>query len=159
MTRITHAFLKKVIVEMLSFPHFSILLTFCRRHDSADWSFKDSNGLPKLQSESIKCENVLKIVGHFTPSFGFFLFRASQNFYINVYDIPYLIAMKNSHWSAVALSDSAMRFSTSFFFMNQFLPKPLSIEWGLFQIFSKIFGDIRSSGKWKKSSISKVLNI
>ncbi len=47
--------------------------------------------------------------------------------------------------------------------------KPLSISSGLFQIFSKIRGDIRSSrctigvidtgGKWKKSSIGKVLII
>ncbi len=46
--------------------------------------------------------------------------------------------------------------------MNQFPPKPLSILLGLFQIFLKIRGDIRSSryttgvvdakGKWKKSS-------
>jgi hypothetical protein len=55
------------------------------------------------------------------------------------------------------------------FFMKQFPPKPLSIQLGPFQIFSKIRGDIRSSkcttgvvdtgGKWKKSSIIKVLII
>jgi hypothetical protein len=45
-----------------------------------------------------------------------------------------------------------------------FFMKPLSIPLGLFRIFSKIRLDIRSSrctdtgGKWKKSSIIKVLN-
>ena len=62
--------------------------------------------------------------------------------------------------------DSVTRFSTSGFFMNRF---PLSIPLGSFQIFSKIRGDIHSSrcttgvvdtgGKWKKSSIIKVLII
>jgi hypothetical protein len=53
--------------------------------------------------------------------------------------------------------------------MNQFPPSPLSIPLGLFKIFPKIHGDIHSSrcttnvvdtgGKWKKSSIIKVLII
>jgi hypothetical protein len=55
------------------------------------------------------------------------------------------------------------------FFHDSVSPKPLSILLGLFKIFSKILGDIRSSrctigvvdtgGKWKKSSILKVLII
>ncbi len=53
--------------------------------------------------------------------------------------------------------------------MSRDFPKPLSIPLAPFQIFSKIHGDIRSSrcttgfidtgGKWKKSSIIKVLII
>jgi hypothetical protein len=59
-----------------------------------------------------------------------------------------------------------MRFSTSVFFHESVFPKPLSIPFGSFRIFSKILGDIRSSrfatgvvdtgGKCKKSSIIKV---
>jgi hypothetical protein len=59
-----------------------------------------------------------------------------------------------------------MRFSTSVFFHESVFPKPLSIPFGSFRIFSKIRGDIRSSrfatgvvdtgGKCKKSSIIKV---
>jgi hypothetical protein len=55
------------------------------------------------------------------------------------------------------------------FFHESVSPKPLSIPLGPFQIFPKICGDIRSSrcstgvndtgGKWKKSSIIKVLII
>jgi hypothetical protein len=55
------------------------------------------------------------------------------------------------------------------FFHESVSTKPLSIPLGPFQIFSKLFGDIHSSmctifvvdtsGKWKKSSIRKVLNI
>jgi hypothetical protein len=55
------------------------------------------------------------------------------------------------------------------FFYESDSPKPLSIPSGPFQILSKIRGDIRSSrcttgsidtsGKWKKSSIIKVLII
>ncbi len=55
------------------------------------------------------------------------------------------------------------------FFMNQFPPSPQSIPLGPFRIFSKSRGDIRSSrlttgvadtgGKWKKSSIRKILII
>ncbi len=53
------------------------------------------------------------------------------------------------------------------FFHESLSPKPLSIPLGPFQIFLKILGDIHSSrcttgvvdigGKWKKSSIRKVL--
>jgi hypothetical protein len=59
--------------------------------------------------------------------------------------------------------------STSGFFHKSVSPKPLSIPLGPFQIFSKILSDIGSSrcttsvvdtgGKWKKSSIIKVLII
>jgi hypothetical protein len=62
-----------------------------------------------------------------------------------------------------------MRFSTSGFFHESVSPKPQSIPLGLFKFFSKIRGDIPSSrftigvvdtsGKWKKSSIIKVLII
>ncbi len=55
------------------------------------------------------------------------------------------------------------------FFHESVSPKPLSIPLGPFRFFSKIREDIRSSrcttgvvdtgGKWKKSSIIKVLNI
>jgi hypothetical protein len=65
--------------------------------------------------------------------------------------------------------DKVMRFSTTDFFHESVSPKPLSIPIGWFQIFSKIRGDIcssrcttgviDSSGKWKKSSIIKVLII
>ncbi len=54
-------------------------------------------------------------------------------------------------------------------FMNQFPPQPQSIPLRPFRIFSKIRGGIRSSrfatgvndtgGKWKKSSIRKILII
>ncbi len=60
-------------------------------------------------------------------------------------------------------------FSTSGFFHGSVSPKPLSIPLRLFQIFSKIRGDIRGSryttgvnntgGKWKKSSRRKILTI
>ncbi len=53
------------------------------------------------------------------------------------------------------------------FFLESVSPKPLIIPSGPFRIFSKIRGDIRSSrfatgvndtgGKWKKSSIRKIL--
>jgi len=56
-----------------------------------------------------------------------------------------------------------------FFFLESVSPKPLIITLGLFQIFSKIRGDIRSSrfangvndtgGKWQKSSNRKILII
>jgi len=63
-----------------------------------------------------------------------------------------------------------MRFLTSGLFHESVSHKPLSIPVGPFQIFPKIRGDIHSSrcntsvvdntsGKWKKSSIRKVLNI
>ncbi len=62
-----------------------------------------------------------------------------------------------------------MRFSTSGFFHESVSPKPMSIQLGPFRIFLKIRGDIRSSrcntgdvdtgGKWKKSSIIKILII
>jgi hypothetical protein len=63
-----------------------------------------------------------------------------------------------------------MRFSTSGLFHELVSPKPINIPLGPFQIFPKIRGDIHSSrcttgvvdntsGKWKKSSIRKVLNI
>jgi hypothetical protein len=61
------------------------------------------------------------------------------------------------------------RFLTSGFFNESVSPKPLSIPLGLFRIFSKILGEIRSSrfatsvsdtgGKCKKSSLIKVLII
>jgi hypothetical protein len=69
----------------------------------------------------------------------------------------------------VLYRDSVKRFSTSVFFHESVSPKPRSIPLGPFRIFSKIPGDIRSSrctncvvdtgGKWKKSSIIKVLII
>jgi hypothetical protein len=60
--------------------------------------------------------------------------------------------------------DSSMRFSTSGFFHESVSPEPLSIQLAPFQILLKILGDIRNSrsttgGKWKKSSIRKVLII
>jgi hypothetical protein len=65
--------------------------------------------------------------------------------------------------------DSVMRFSSSGFFHESVSPKPLSIPLQPFQIFLKFGGEIRSSrcttgvddtgGKWKKSSIIKVLII
>ncbi len=59
-----------------------------------------------------------------------------------------------------------MRFSTTGFFPESVSSKPLSIPIGLFHILSKILGDVRrrcttnvvdSGGKWKKSSIRKIL--
>jgi hypothetical protein len=65
--------------------------------------------------------------------------------------------------------DSVTRFFASVFFLESVSPKPLIIPSGPFRIFSKIRGDIRSSrfatgvnytgGKWKKSSIRKILII
>jgi hypothetical protein len=65
--------------------------------------------------------------------------------------------------------DSVTRFFAFGFFHESVSPKPLIIPLGLFQIFSKIRGDIRSSscttgvldtgGKWKKSSIRKIFII
>ncbi len=61
------------------------------------------------------------------------------------------------------------RFFASGFFLEPVSPKPLTIPFGPFQIFSKIRGDIRSSrfatgvnetgGKWKKPSSRKILII
>jgi hypothetical protein len=99
--------------------------------------------LPKIQSTMagnlVYVKMLLKIVGHFTPCFGFIQFRASQNFNINVYDIPYLIAMKNSHCPAVALSDSAMRFSTSVFFHESVPPQAPEYLVRAFRKFPEIF--------------------
>jgi len=96
--------------------------------------------LPKIQSTMAgKLVSLLKIVGHFTPCFGFIQFRASQNFNINVYDIPYLIAMKNSHCPAGALSDSAMRFSTSVFFHESVSPQAPEYRLRAFRKFPEIF--------------------
>ncbi len=60
-------------------------------------------------------------------------------------------------------------FSTSGFFHKSVSPKLLSVPLGPFRFFSEIRGDIRSSrfttgvvdtgGKWKKSSIRKILII
>ncbi len=52
-------------------------------------------------------------------------------------------------------------FRLQVFFMYQFPLKPLSIPLRLFWTFSKICGDIHrcTGGKWKKSSIRKVLII
>ncbi len=65
--------------------------------------------------------------------------------------------------------DSVTRFFASGFFHQSVSPQPQSIPFGPFQIFSKIRGDIRRSrlttgvvdtgGKWKKSSIKKILII
>jgi hypothetical protein len=62
-----------------------------------------------------------------------------------------------------------MRFFASGFFLESVSHKPLIIQLGLFRIFSKIRGDIRSSrfatgvndtgGKWKKPSSRKILLI
>jgi hypothetical protein len=64
---------------------------------------------------------------------------------------------------SISKRDSATRFSISGIFHESVSPKPLSLPLGPFQIFSKIFGDIRSSrcttAKWQKSSIKKVLII
>ncbi len=60
--------------------------------------------------------------------------------------------------------DSVTRFFASGFFHKSVSPKPLIIPLGLFQVFPKIRGGIRSlrcttgvndtgGGKWKKSSI------
>jgi hypothetical protein len=61
-----------------------------------------------------------------------------------------------------------MRFFASGFFLESVSPKPLIITLGLFRIFSKIRGDIRSSrfatgvndtgGKWQKLLSRKIFN-
>jgi hypothetical protein len=66
-------------------------------------------------------------------------------------------------------SDNVTRFFASGYFHESVSPQPQSIPLRPFRIFSKIRGDIRSSrfatgindtgGKWKKSSIRKILII
>ncbi len=65
--------------------------------------------------------------------------------------------------------DSVTRFFATGFFLESVSPKPLTITLGLFRIFSKFRGDIRSSrfatgvndtgGKWQKLSSRKILII
>ncbi len=69
----------------------------------------------------------------------------------------------------IAERDSVTRYFASVFFLESVSPKPLIITLGLFWIFSKIRGDIRSSrfatgvndtrGKWQKISSRKFLII
>jgi hypothetical protein len=70
-------------------------------------------------------------------------------------------------WYLITFKGTVSRDFCFWFFHESVSPKPLIIPLGPFRMFSKIRGDIRSSwfatgvvdtgGKWKKSSIRKVL--
>ncbi len=51
---------------------------------------------------------------------------------------------KPQHFKCLALSDSATRFSTSVFFMNQFPPSPWVYHLGRFEYFQK-FAEINAA--------------
>jgi hypothetical protein len=80
------------------------------------------------------------------------------------------VLKKLIHAGSIGLRGTVPRdFRLQSFFHESVSPKPLSLPLGPFHFFSKIRGDIRSSrctigvvdtgGKWKKSSIRKVLII